>query len=81
MPVFSSPSADASSFETASTHRSSASPPPGTMPSLTAALVALMASSSASFLAFISDSAGAPTRMTATPPESLARRSCSFSRS
>jgi hypothetical protein len=29
-------------------------------------------------LAFISDSAGAPTRMTATPPESLARRSCSF---
>ena len=73
MPVLSSPSADASSFETASTHRSSAKPPPGTMPSLTAALVALMASSSASFLAFISDSAGAPTRMTATPPESLAK--------
>ena len=31
--------------------------------------------------AFISDSDGAPTRMTATPPESLARRSSSFSRS
>ena len=26
-------------------------------------------------------SAGAPTRITATPPESLAKRSCSFSRS
>ena len=33
-----------------SMQRSSASPPPGTMPSATAALVALMASSSASFL-------------------------------
>ena len=81
-PVFSSPSHVASSSGvTASMQRSRASPPPGTTPSATAALVALMASSSASFFAFISDSAGAPTRITATPPTSLASRSCSFSRS
>ena len=75
----SSPSHLPSSRSTASIARSSASPPPGTMPSATAALVALIASSSASFLLFISDSDGAPTRMTATPPESLASRSWSFS--
>jgi hypothetical protein len=44
-------------------------------------LVALMASSNASFFDFISASDGAPTRITATPPDSLASRSCSFSRS
>ena len=80
-PVRSSPSHVCSSFASASMHRSSARPPPGTMPSATAALVALIASSSASFLDFISDSDGAPTRITATPPASLASRSCSFSRS
>jgi hypothetical protein len=49
------------------------------MPSATAALVALIASSSESLRAFISDSDGAPTRMTATPPASRPSRSCSFS--
>ena len=44
-------------------------------------LVALIASSSASLRLFISASDGAPTRTMATPPDSLARRSCSFSRS
>ena len=32
-----------------------------------------------SFFSFISVSVAAPTLMTATPPDSLARRSCSFS--
>ena len=80
-PVRSSPSHCASSASTATMQRMSASPPPGTMPSATAALVAAIASSRASFFAFISDSDGAPTRITATPPASLARRSSSFSRS
>ena len=35
----------------------------------------------AEFFSFISISVAAPTRMTATPPASFARRSCSFSRS
>src|SRR6516165_7346040 len=52
--------------------RSRAKPPPGTIPSATAALVALIASSNASFFDFISDSEGAPTRTTATPPASFA---------
>ena len=51
------------------------------MPSSTAALVALSASSMRSFFSFISASVAAPTLMTATPPASLASRSCSFSRS
>ena len=59
----------------------SATPPPGTMPSSTAALVACMASSTRAFFSFISVSVAAPTLITATPPDSLARRSCSFSRS
>ena len=50
-----------------------------TIPSATAALVALIASSKASFFDFISDLAGAPTRITATPPASFASLSCSFS--
>jgi hypothetical protein len=49
------------------------------MPSAMAALVALMASSNASLRLFISASVGAPTRITATPPASLASRSSSFS--
>ncbi len=59
--------------------RSSATPPPGTMPSSTAARVACSASSTRAFFSFISVSVAAPTLMTATPPESLASRSCSFS--
>ena len=51
------------------------------MPSAMAALVALIASSNASFRFFISASDGAPTRITATPPASFASRSWSFSRS
>mmetsp|Transcript_16168 Transcript_16168/g.41858 ORF Transcript_16168/g.41858 Transcript_16168/m.41858 type:complete len:268 (-) Transcript_16168:722-1525(-) len=58
----------------------SAVPPPGTMPSSTAAFVALMASSRRSFLSFSSVSVVAPTLISATPPTSFARRfwSCSF---
>ena len=58
---------------------SRATPPPGTMPSSTAARVALSASSMRSLNSFISTSVAAPTAITATPPASLARRSCSFS--
>ena len=57
----------------------SAAPPPGTMPSAMAAFVAFTASSILSFRYFISVSVAAPTRITATPPESLAIRSSSFS--
>jgi len=56
-------------------------PPPGTIPSSTAARVALRASSIRSFFSFNSVSVAAPTSITATPPDSLARRSWSFSRS
>ena len=58
-----------------------ATPPPTTMPSSTAARVAFSASSTRSLRSFTSTSVQPPTRMTATPPASLARRSCSFSRS
>src|SRR5881397_1066788 len=51
------------------------------MPSSTAARVAWRASSTRCFFSFISVSVAAPTLITATPPESLASRSCSFSRS
>jgi hypothetical protein len=53
----------------------------GTMPSSTAARVAFRASSTRSLRSFTSTSVAPPTRMTATPPASFARRSCSFSRS
>ncbi len=59
----------------------SATPPPGTMPSSTAARVAESASSTRCFFSFSSVSVAAPTLITATPPASFARRSCSFSRS
>ena len=49
------------------------------MPSSTAARVAFSASSRRSFLSFSSTSVAAPTLITATPPASFARRSCSFS--
>ena len=51
------------------------------MPSSRAARVACSASSTRCFFSFISVSVAAPTFTTATPPESLARRSWSFSRS
>ena len=54
-------------------------PPPGTIPSSKAALVAATASITLSFFSFISISVAAPTLITATPPESLANLSCSFS--
>jgi hypothetical protein len=56
-----------------------ATPPPGTIPSSTAARVAWSASSTRAFFSFISVSVAAPTLMTATPPTRLASRSCSFS--
>ena len=64
-----------------SRQRSSATPPPATMPSSSAACVAARASSSSALRSFISVSVAAPTLICATPPASLASRSCSFSRS
>ena len=66
---------------TASSARTRATPPPATTPSSTAARVECSASSTRAFFSFISTSVGAPTLMTATPPASFAKRSCSFSRS
>ena len=80
-PVFSSPSTVSRSFLTSGMQSARATPPPATMPSSTAALVALRASSIRSFFSFISVSVAAPTLMTATPPDSLASLSWSFSRS
>ena len=60
---------------------SRATPPPGTIPSSTAARVALSASSTRCFFSFSSTSVAAPTRMTATLPASLPSRSWAFSRS
>ena len=71
----------ASDVSIASWAFSSATPPPGTMPSSRAARVACSASSTRCFFSFISVSVAAPTLTTATPPASLARRSWSFSRS
>ena len=56
-----------------------ATPPPGRMPSATAARVACKASSTRPFFCFMSASVAAPTRMMATPPVSLASRSLNFS--
>jgi hypothetical protein len=50
-----------------------------TMPSSTAARVAGSASSTRAFFSLISTSVAAPTLISATPPASLATRSCSFS--
>ena len=61
--------------------RRRAVPPPGMIPSSTAARVADTASSTRPLRSFISSSVGAPTRITATPPVRRASRSCSFSRS
>mmetsp|Transcript_10425 Transcript_10425/g.45262 ORF Transcript_10425/g.45262 Transcript_10425/m.45262 type:complete len:231 (+) Transcript_10425:524-1216(+) len=54
-------------------------PPPMTMPSSTAALVAFRASSTRSFFSLSSVSVWAPHWMMATPPERRAARSLSFS--
>ena len=61
--------------------RTRATPPPGTMPSSTAERVAERASSTLALRSFSSISVAAPTLITATPPDSLAIRSWSFSRS
>ncbi|MEY3163749.1 MAG: hypothetical protein RI887_573, partial [Actinomycetota bacterium] len=54
---------------------------PATMPSSTAALALRTASSIRCLRSFNSTSVAAPALITATPPASFARRSCSFSRS
>src|SRR5580698_10184503 len=53
-PTFSSPSSSLTSLSTALPARTSATPPPGTMPSSTAARVACIASSTRAFFSFIS---------------------------
>ena len=52
-----------------------ATPPPTTIPSCTAALVALRASSTRSLRSLTSTSVAPPTLMTATPPANFANRS------
>jgi len=71
-PVFSSPSRVSASLATSFDAWMYADPPPAMIPSSTAALVALRASSIRSFASFISVSVAAPTRITATPPASFA---------
>ena len=78
-PVFSSPSRESAYFSTAPRVLIRETPPPDTIPSSTAALVALRASSSLSFFSLSSVSVAAPALMTATPPWSLASLSWSFS--
>ena len=78
-PVFSSPSSFSTSFATTLEAWIYAEPPPAIIPSSTAALVAFKASSIRSLASFISVSVAAPTRITATPPASLASLSCNFS--
>ena len=58
-----------------------ATPPPATIPSSTAAFALRTASSMRCLRSLSSTSVAAPALITATPPASLARRSCSFSRS
>ena len=62
-------------------HLTNAPPPPGTIPSSTAALVAFIASSTLSLRSLTSTSVAPPTLMTATPPANFANLSCNFSRS
>ena len=76
-PIPSSPSS--LKFSIAFTISNKIVPPPGTIPSSTAALVAFSASSILNFLSFISVSVAAPTFITATPPDNLASLSCNFS--
>src|SRR3989304_199006 len=62
-PVRSSPSSVAASSSSTFWQRTRATPPPGTMPSSTAARVAERASSTRSFFSFSSTSVGAPTEV------------------
>jgi len=71
-PVFSSPESVSTYALTAGIEFARAVPPPATIPSSTAALVAFKASSILSFLSLSSVSVAAPTWITATPPASLA---------
>ena len=71
-PVFSSPSSSETTFSTSAAAWIYAEPPPAMIPSSTAALAADKASSIRSFASFISVSVAAPTRITATPPDSFA---------
>ena len=77
LPVNSSPSNPIASKSLLALRR--ANPPPGTIPSSTAARVAERASSTLCFFSFNSTSVAAPTLIIATPPESLANLSCNFS--
>lgn len=79
IPVATSPSAETEATLLYTFTR--AVPPPDTIPSSTAARVEFSASSIRSLRSFNSVSVAAPTLITATPPASLARRSCNFSRS
>ena len=76
-PVDSSPSSF--NFARSCLALSSDNPPPGTIPSSTAALVAERASSTLFFFSFSSISVAAPTLIMATPPDNLANLSCNFS--
>ena len=80
-PVASSPVRLSTTLSTAGRLRNNAVPPPATTPSSIAARVADTASSMRCFFSLSSTSVAAPTLITATPPASLARRSCNFSRS
>ena len=80
-PVASSPVSFSAATMTAACARSNATPPPGTTPSSMAAFVVLTASSMRCFFSLSSTSVAAPTLRTATPPDNLAKRSWSFSRS
>ena len=79
IPVCTSPSS--SKAATLPITFTNAVPPPGTNPSSTAARVAFKASSIRYLRSFNSVSVAAPTLITATPPDNLAKRSCNFSRS
>jgi len=79
-PVASSPDSFSFSNATFAACRS-ATPPPATIPSSTAAFALRTASSIRCLRSFSSTSVAAPALITATPPASFARRSCSFSRS
>ena len=57
---------------------SSATPPPGTIPSFKAAFVAYIASSTLSFFSFSSTFESAPTFITPTEPDNKASLSSSF---
>ena len=66
------------SFSRAAIQRTSATPPPGTIPSSTAARVACIASSTRAFFSFNSVSVAAPTLITATPPANFAKQLLQF---